>query len=393
MEKKDILDAGCSMPDARGSRKSRIEEVPFSSNCLRLWPREWFIVAIVFSAIFCLSPTLWERAEKLEPEPDYRLPYDLSSDYWLYKRYCRLACSRVESLVVGDSVVWGHFVPMDNTLSHYLNALAGRARFANLGADGTHPAALEGLLRYYGRDISNKNVILHLNPLWMTSARHDLQTEKEHHFNHPKLVPQFTPAIPCYKASFPTRISSVVKRCVPFFNWASHLNITYFQSMDVPAWTLEHPYENPLNAVSFRLPTSDNYERPRDTARPGSAVGRTALQWVELKTSLQWSFFRRSVELLRKRNNKVFVLVGPFNEHMFDADSIDTYRKMQTEIEAWLQLNNVGYYMPVVLPRHLYVDTSHPLSEGYAVLAKQLFENESFRSNILYSNHNSGERR
>jgi len=393
MEKKDILDYGCSMHDTRRGGKPRIEELPFSSNCLRLSPREWFIAAIVFSAVFCLAPALWERAEKLEPGPDYRLPYELSSDYWLYKRYCRWACCRVESLVVGDSVVWGHFVPMDNTLSHYLNALAGREQFANLGADGTHPAALEGLLRYYGRDISNKNVILHLNPLWMTSARHDLQTEKEHHFNHPKLVPQFTPAIPCYKASFPTRISAVVKRRVPFFNFSSHLNITYFQSMDVPAWTLEHPYENPLNAVTFRLPTSDDYERPRDTARPGSAVGRTALQWVELKTSLQWFFFRRSVKLLRKRNNRVFVLVGPFNEHMFDADSIDTYRKMQTEIEAWLQLNNVGYYMPEVLPRHLYVDASHPLSEGYAVLAKQLFENESFRSNILYSNHNSGERR
>jgi len=104
-----------------------------------------------------------------EPSPDYRVPYGLSSDYWLYERYCRSACSNYDTLVVGDSVVWGHFVPADNTLSHHLNNLAGRPRFANLGADGTHPAALEGLLRYYATDISNKNVILHLNPLWMTS--------------------------------------------------------------------------------------------------------------------------------------------------------------------------------------------------------------------------------
>jgi len=349
---------------------------------VRLSPSEWLIVAIIFSAVFCFAPILWERVEKFEPSPDYRLPYDLSSDYWLYERYCRWACSKYDTLVVGDSVVWGHFVPVDNTLSHHLNNLAGRPRFANLGADGTHPAALEGLLKYYATDISNKNVILHLNPLWMTSPKHDLQTEKEHHFNHPKLVPQFTPTIPCYKASFPTRISTVANRRLRFFNFSSHLYITYFQSMDVPAWTLEHPYENPLSSVTFHLPTSDNYERP------GRGLGQTTLQWVELDTSLQWFFFRRSVELLRRRNNRIFVLVGPFNEHMLKSKSVDTYRKMKSEIEAWLQRNNVPYYMPGVLPRHLYVDASHPFSDGYAALAKQLFQNESFRSGILSISNN-----
>lgn len=371
-----------------GSRSSSNDQVPFSSNCVRLSPCQWLIVAIIFSAVFCLAPTLWERVEKFAPGPDYRLPYDLSSDYWLYERYCRWACSRYETLVVGDSVVWGHFVPDDNTLSHHLNDLAGRPQFANLGADGTHPAALEGLLRYYATDISNKNVILHLNPLWMSSSKHDLQSEKEYHFNHPELVPQFTPAIPCYGASFSKRLSAVVKRGVPFFNFSSHLNITYFQSMDVPAWTLEHPYKNPLSFVTFRLPASDNYERHEGIARPGRGAGKITLQWVELETSLQWLFFKRSVQLLRKRNNRVFVLVGPFNEHKLDSDSIDTYRRMQADIETWLQREKVPYYMPVVLPSHLYVDTSHPLSQGYAALAKQLFQNESFRSGILSISNN-----
>ena len=393
MQKKDILNSGSSMQDARKSRKmrienqeSRIEDVPFSSNCMRLSPSEWLIVAIIFSAVFYLAPTLWEHVEKFEPASDYRLPYDLSKDYWLYERYCRSACSQYDTLVVGDSVVWGHFVPADNTLSHHLNNLAGRPRFANLGADGTHPAALEGLLRYYATDISNKNVILHLNPLWMTSPRHDLQIEKEYRFNHPKLVPQFTPTIPCYKASFPTRISTAINRNIPFFNFSSHLNITDFNSMDVPAWTIEHPYGNPLSSVTLRLPTFDKFERPNGAARPGRGPGQTTLQWVELETSLQWLFFRRSVTLLRKRNNRVFVLVGPFNEHKLDADSIDTYRNMQAEIEAWLRRNNVPYYMPDVLPSHLYVDASHPLGAGYAALAKQLFENDSFTSYVLSIN-------
>ena len=366
-----------------GSCSANNDQVPFSSNCVRLSPSEWLIVTIIFSAVFYLAPILWERVEKFEPAPDYRLPYDLSSDYWLYERYCRWACSKYDTLVVGDSVVWGHFVPVDNTLSHHLNSLAGRPRFANLGADGTHPAALEGLLRYYAADISNKNVILHLNPLWMTSPRHDLQIEKEYRFNHPKLVPQFAPKIPCYKASFTKRISNVVNRRVPFINFRSHLNITCFQSMDVPAWTIEHPYKNPINAVNFRLPASDDYERPEDAPRPGRGPGQTSLQWVELQTSLQWLFFKRTIKLLTHRNNRVFVLVGPFNENTLDARSLDIYRKIQAEIETWFRRNNIPYYIPEVLPAHVYVDPSHPLGEGYAEIAKRLFENAAFRSNIL----------
>jgi hypothetical protein len=277
-------------------------------------------------------------------------------------------------------------VPADNTLSHHLNSLARRPRFANLGADGTHPAALEGLLRYYAADISNKNVILHLNPLWMTSPRHDLQTEKEHHFNHPKLVPQFTPRILCYKAAFPTRISNVVNRHIPFFGFSSHLNITYFKSMDVPAWTLEHPYDNPLSSVTLRLPASDDYERPNAAVRPGAGQDKITVQWVELETSLQWLFFRRSVQLLKERNNQVFVLIGPFNEHRLYAADLDTYRNIQAQIRDWLRQNSIPCYMPAVLPSDLYVDTSHPLGAGYAEIAKQLFENESFTSYILSIN-------
>ncbi|MFH1883301.1 MAG: hypothetical protein ABIL62_11380 [Planctomycetota bacterium] len=56
---------------------------------------------------------------------------------------------------------------------------------------------------------------------------------------------------------------------------------------------------------------------------------------------------------------------------------------MKSKIEEWLQQNNIAYYMPATLPSEWYVDASHPMSEGYAMLAKQLFENESFRTSIL----------
>ncbi len=377
MPKSNILE------NRKSSCPSNKPEVPFSSNCVRLSGYEWIFVGIVAMTLFCFGPALWERMEKFELEPDYRLGYELSNDYWLYSRYCRWACSQYEILVIGDSVIWGHYVPQPNTLSHYLNEITDRDQFANLGVDGIHPVALAGLLKYYGHNISNKKVVLHFNPLWMSSKKHDLQTEKEFRFNHPKLVPQFIPNIPCYKDPYSKRISTAVERYVPFLSWTSHLKIAYFGNMDLPRWTMEHPYENPASAVTLRLHTSANNSQNEHTSWAERGTAKIDFQWVELESSLQWKFFQRSVKLLKARGNRVFVLVGPFNEHMLKGQSIEIYRKMKSKIEDWLQQNNIAYYMPATLPSEWYVDASHPMSEGYAMLAKQLFENESFRSSIL----------
>jgi hypothetical protein len=377
MQEKGASEIRCSTVPVDESK------VPFSSNDIRLSGWEWIIVGIICSALFCLGPGLWERLEKFEPQPDYRLPYELSSDYWLYDRYCRWACSRYETLVVGDSVVWGHYVSADNTLSHHLNQNAGRSRFANMGVDGIHPAALAGLLRYYGRDISGKNVIIHLNPLWMSSKKHDLQIDKEFRFNHPKLVPQFIPNIPCYKDSYSRRISTAVERSTAFFSWTSHLKTVYFENMDLPRWTMEHPCENPLGAATLGLSASGNDNLQEHVSWTQKGIAKQEFQWVEPGTSLQWSLFRRTIELLKARRNTVFVLFGPFNEPMFKGESHNAYQKIKNEIESWLRQNDVPYYMPPALPSELYRDASHPLGKGYAILAKQLFEDPSFISTIL----------
>jgi len=369
IQKKNVLDIQDS------SRRANAFDIPFGSNCVRLSGCEWLAVGIIFLALFYLGPMFWGRSERIEPELDYRLPYELSNDYWLYNRYCRWAWSRYETLVIGDSVIWGHYVSEHNTLPHYLNEITGRNQFANMGVDGIHPAALEGLLRYYGQAISGKNVILHLNPLWMSSSKHDLQIEKEFHFNHPRLVPQFVPKIPCYKVPYSKRISAIVERYVPFFSWASHLKIAYFENMDLPTWTIEHPYENPLKAVTLVLRTSGNHNQNERIWWAQRGIAKEDFPWVRLETSLQWNFFQRSIEILRKRGNRIFVLVGPFNEHMLKGESIETYRKMKIEIAAWLQRENIAYYIPPALPSEFYYDASHPLSEGYAMLAKQICEN------------------
>jgi len=333
-------------------------EVAFSSNCVRLSGYELIFVCIVALLLFCFGPRLWQRVEKFEPGSDFRLPYELSSDYWLYGRYSRWAISKYETLV---------------------------DQFANLGVDGIHPVALSGLLKYYGRDISGRKIVLHFNPLWMSSSKQDLQSTKEFSFNHPKLAPQFFPKIPCYRETYSGRFSIVTERYVPILSWISHLKVTYYENMDMPTWTLEHPYKNPAGAVTLELPTLVNDKQNEYVSWIEKGTTKKDFPWVELETSLQWKFFRKSVELLSERGNSVFVLVGPFNEHMLKGESIEIYRQMKSEIALWLKQNDIAYYMAPALPSELYADASHPLDKGYAMLAKQLFENESFISGILNS--------
>ncbi len=185
---------------------------PDFSNMVRLSLREWAAVGLCALVFVLAAPKLWERYEALQPGPDYRMPYDLSSDYWLYDRYTRAAAQTHEFLVIGDSVVWGQYVTREQTLTHYLNELAGRRRFANLGLDGAHPIALTGLIEHHASGIRNKPVLLQFNPLWLSSPRHDLSSDEESQFNHPKLVPQFVPWLAPYKDAISPRIGVVVER-------------------------------------------------------------------------------------------------------------------------------------------------------------------------------------
>ncbi|MEN6575983.1 MAG: hypothetical protein ABFD90_06540 [Phycisphaerales bacterium] len=350
------------------------------SHALRLSGADWVIVAVVLLALIGFGPTAWERFETFEPDADYRIPYELGSDYWLYSRYCGDVCDQSKVLVVGDSVVWGHYVPSSETLSHYLTEFSGQKQFANLGLDGTHPAALEGLLRYYGPRLRDKTVLLHFNPLWLSSSKHDLQTEKEFHFNHPDLVSQFTVKIPCYKAPFSQRARIALRRTVPFSNWIAHLRTTYYESMDTQHWTLQHPYHCPLAQLTRGLPKSGGAPEPTGGTWVEKGAKKQDLAWVTLDSSLQWQFFRRSLDLLRGQGNKVFVLVGPFNEHMLNDADAAVYSAIKTQVADWLQKNDIPHFVPQTLPAGQYVDASHPIGEGYALLARQILSQPAFAS-------------
>src|SRR5437868_802611 len=93
-------------------------------NAMRLNARHWFAVAALVAVVLLATPWFWKKIERFETGPDYRVPYALSKDYWLYERRLeRIAPTNIA--VIGDSVIWGEYVRADGTLSHFLNEQTG----------------------------------------------------------------------------------------------------------------------------------------------------------------------------------------------------------------------------------------------------------------------------
>ena len=221
--------------------------VPFGVNEVRLNARQWLVTFAILGVIVLLTPQLWKRIERFDTGPDYRIPYQLSKDYWLYgRRLCKVTDLN-QVIVLGDSVVWGEYVATDGTLSHFLNQIAGGAtdRFINGGVNGLFPLAQEGLLDSYGQSLHHRKILAQCNVLWMTSPKADLSTRKEEQFNHSRLVPQFFPRIPCYRADANERMSAVIERQVEFIAWVGHLQNAYFGQKSILGWTLEDDGGNP----------------------------------------------------------------------------------------------------------------------------------------------------
>lgn len=373
------------------------KEVPFGVNEVRLNRGQWIMTLLITAVFVLLTPKIWERVERFETGPDYRVPYELSKDYWLYGRRLRQVAQPGKVVLLGDSVVWGEYVLPDGTLSHFLSQITGATdRFVNGGLNGLFPLAQEGLIDSYGASLRNQKVILHCNVLWMTSPKSDLSAPKEEQFNHSRLVPQFYPRIPCYRADANERLSAVLERHVEFLSWVGHLQDAYFGQKSVLSWTLEddgasppgypHAWKNPLAQITFTVPSAParDPQRGPDSPRhkPWSSDGRgtTTFEWVSLDRSLQWRAFQRIVGELRDRGNDVLVVLGPFNEHMLAEENRVPYRELRDGIAAWLRQNRIPVVVPETLPSALYADASHPLTKGYELLAKGVCEDGTFQN-------------
>jgi len=372
------------------------KEVSFGVNEVRLNALEWLTTLAIITAFILLTPRVWPWVERFDTRPDFRIPYQLSKDYWLYGRRLSQVAKPGKIIVLGDSVVWGEYVLPTGTLSHFLNENAGQTgRFVNGGLNGLFPLAEEGLITYYSRSLQAQKVILHCNVLWMTSPKADLSTDKEEQFNHSRLVPQFHPWIPCYRADANERLSAAIERKVSFISWVGHLQNAYFGQKSIPAWTLEddgatppaypNAWKNPLAQINFTVPTASSPDPQRGPNSPrhkpwfSDSQGTTAFDWVELDHSLQWRAFQRVIAKLKQRRNDVLVVLGPFNEHLMDKENRATYQQLRTGIAGWLRDNHVPTVIPEVLPSVLYADASHPLTAGYELLAKRIYQEKTFR--------------
>ena len=119
---------------------------------------------------------------------------------------------------------------------------------------------------------------------------------------------------------------------------------------------VEHPYANPATAVSMRLPGPDEPIVPPPGGQSWAGRGMTKFKarWVDLPGSIQWQSFLRAVERLQARGNRVFVLVGPFNEHMLSEASRRVYQDRKNEVDAWLRKINVPHLIgPAAAQRDL----------------------------------------
>ncbi len=377
--------------DASGQRS------PFLLTALRV--RYWQLpVVLLVAGVFWWSVPhfdLWSNP--ISVTADQRIARPLAEDYWLYRKRLQGMSSWAEGselgvLVVGDSVVWGEYVPGDATLSAELGRLVPGARFLNGGLNGLHPLAIEGLLRDYGQPLRNgptscRNVLLHFNLLWLTSPERDLSASDQQglSFNHPSLLPQLWRSPPSYDADASTRLGTIVERNWMFQQWKRHIRLTHFDGQSLHGWTLSHPMENPLGtwrrpAVLFEPETGPAARRRREARswidrglQPQSA------DWVALQASQQWQALLRTLDDLRRDSIRTFVLVGPLNEHLLTQDARGRHRHLLHLVEKYLREGDVPFLVADTLPAGLYADLSHPLSTGYTALAERLARDRSFQ--------------
>ena len=88
---------------------------------------------------------------------------------------------------------------------------------------------------------------------------------------------------------------------------------------------------------------------------------------------------------MKKKNTRVFVLIGPFNPFILSEESHIRYRAAIGTVELWLHENGVDHHSASDLPSEYYADASHPLAAGYARIAEELNGTASFQKWLALS--------
>ncbi len=297
----------------------------------------------------------------------------MGEDYFLYKRYVKDISSKITIPVIGDSVIWGHYTDNDHTLSASLNSISGKYKFTNMGLDGIHPAAMNGLININSAGLKNRKIIVGVNLLWMTSRRHDLSGAVNPEINHKSLLPQFYPKIPSYQPSFEERLSAVITQSIPLFSWIDHLRLTRFADKSFYLWTMENPGINPISYFSHK---EDEFKVPEGIL--SSKMQEQNIEWITAEKSLQWKFMMETLMTLKKNGNSVAALITPFNTYMMTKENSKKYFTILAEMEWILRDNGIRPLIPLILEKKYFADSSHPTAEGYKLIAEDLMKSKEF---------------
>jgi lysophospholipase L1-like esterase len=336
------------------------------------------VTIVILAGVLFIFPPAWRSLEKFDTPTDFRLAYDYRDDYWLFAGWAKTAKERCPVLFLGDSVIWGMYVGNDKTLPARLNGRLEKETVANLAIDGLHSVAMYGLIKHHGSAITNSKVILHLNPLWLSSKRQDLTGDKEFGIHHPRLLPQWFPRIRAYRQTLRAKVPIVGEKYLPQVSLINHLRLNNFDNKNFGQWVVDNPHKDPFSQLSLRIDAASNKNVGDAKDRPQPNLSVKDWPWVALTESLQWKYFVKTVKLLTRRSNKVFVMVGPISPHVLTPESLRRYRTLQSDVAAWLDQHKIDYFAVPDMSSDFYTDASHPTGAGYDVIAKQMLDDDKF---------------
>ena len=352
------------------------------SNSILLSLKEWIITIILFAVISGTIYYAWNSWERFEPGKDHRETCwaELQSDYWAYLRWLKYAKEHYDVLLIGDSVIWGQEVRNDETISHYLNEFSGEDIVANMGNDGLFMMGINGIVTHYGEHLDNTNIILQFNPLWMASKRRDLREDKNYGYHHPRLIPQFDLRI-AYHHDLNTRLGYLFEHYFRLFPFVRHIMANYFENKSISGWIMNHPYRNPFSAITFEA-------APMMTDKQGRGLSWKAKEYkisndpfMSPVESLQYECYINALSMLKKKNSRVFVMLGPYNHYMYTPESQKRLFTMIEEVKKDFDSMGIPYFdtLALNLPSEVFGDTCHLLREGHIMLADALVKDAGFR--------------
>jgi hypothetical protein len=352
------------------------------SNAMVLTPRDWLYAVVISAVIISAVYFGWGSWERYEPGPDHRETCwaELQSDYWAYMRWIRYARDHYDILLLGDSVVWGQEVSNDRTISHYLNEQLGGEKVANVGNDGLFMAGINGAVRYYGDYLNDTDVIVQCNPLWFDTPQRDLRGEKKSRYHHPRLIPQFDPRITYYH-DLNTRLGYQIEHSFRVFPFVRHLMANYFDNTSISKWMNDHPYENPFAEITFMSSDVMAEKQGRGVDWETKEMDVADKPFVELDESIQLELFMDALDRIRQKGSRVFVLIGPYNQHHLVPSSRAVLFERMTELKQVFDDRGYPYYdtFSAGLPSRTFADNCHLLAEGHEIVARALAGDPRFQ--------------